>query len=94
MTRRTRMPETIPDSGWQQEAECRSVDPELFFPISERGQSTAQILEAKAVCWRCPVQPECLQYAFDENVEDGIWGGLTEGERRERLRRQSRRTAA
>lgn len=62
---------------WWGEAVCRGVDPDLFFP--ERGASTR---EAKAVCARCPVQAECLEFALDTFVKFGIWGGMSERERR------------
>jgi WhiB family redox-sensing transcriptional regulator len=72
------------DSGqrWQERANCLGVDPDLFFP--ERGASTR---EAKAVCRGCEVQAECLEYALAHGEKFGIWGGLSERERR-RVRRQ------
>lgn len=76
---------------WQERANCLGVDPDLFFP--ERGASTR---EAKAVCGSCEVRAECLEYALDHAEKFGIWGGLSERERR-RLRRQralARRNAA
>jgi WhiB family redox-sensing transcriptional regulator len=72
------------DAGqrWQERANCLGVDPDLFFP--ERGASTR---EAKAVCRGCEVQAECLEYALAHGEKFGIWGGLSERERR-RVRRQ------
>jgi WhiB family redox-sensing transcriptional regulator len=67
---------------WQEQANCLGVDPDLFFP--ERGASTR---EAKAVCRGCEVQAECLEYALAHGEKFGIWGGLSERERR-RVRRQ------
>jgi WhiB family redox-sensing transcriptional regulator len=67
---------------WQRAANCLGVDPDLFFP--ERGGSTR---EAKEVCRGCVVREECLQYALDNSEKFGIWGGLSERERR-RLRRR------
>ena len=67
------------------------VDPDLFFP--ERGASTR---EAKEVCRGCVVREDCLEYALANGEKFGIWGGLSERERR-RLRRQramQRRAAA
>jgi WhiB family redox-sensing transcriptional regulator len=52
------------DEDWGARAACRSADPELFFPVSETGPSTAQITEAKAVCARCEVRGECLAFAL------------------------------
>jgi WhiB family redox-sensing transcriptional regulator len=75
---------------WQENANCLGVDPDLFFP--ERGASTR---EAKAVCRGCEVRMDCLEYALAHGEKFGIWGGLSERERR-RVRRQralERRTA-
>jgi WhiB family redox-sensing transcriptional regulator len=71
-----------PERGWQDNANCLGVDPDLFFP--ERGASTR---EAKEVCKGCVVRGECLEYALANGEKFGIWGGLSERERR-RLRRQ------
>ena len=77
--------------AWQDYANCLGVDPDLFFP--ERGASTR---EAKEVCRGCVVREECLEYALANGEKFGIWGGLSERERR-RIRRQraqaARRTA-
>lgn len=67
--------------SWQQEALCAQTDPEAFFP--EKGGSTR---EAKSVCVSCDVRDECLEYALANDERFGIWGGLSERERR-RLRR-------
>jgi WhiB family redox-sensing transcriptional regulator len=69
------------EESWQNYANCLGVDPDLFFP--ERGASTK---EAKAVCRACVVREECLEYALVNGEKFGIWGGLSERERR-RLRR-------
>ena len=66
---------------WQQRANCMGVDPDLFFP--ERGASTR---EAKEVCRGCVVQEDCLEYALANGEKFGIWGGMSERERR-RIRR-------
>ena len=70
------------ERGWHDQASCLGVDPDLFFP--ERGASTR---EAKEVCKGCVVRGECLEYALANGEKFGIWGGLSERERR-RLRRQ------
>jgi WhiB family redox-sensing transcriptional regulator len=67
---------------WQSMANCMGVDPDLFFP--ERGASTR---EAKEVCRGCLVRQDCLEYALANGEKFGIWGGLSERERRQ-LRRQ------
>jgi WhiB family redox-sensing transcriptional regulator len=71
-------PET---SDWKSRANCMGVDPDLFFP--ERGMSTR---EAKEVCRGCVVREDCLEYALANGEKFGIWGGLSERERR-RIRR-------
>jgi WhiB family redox-sensing transcriptional regulator len=70
------------DRAWQQFANCLGVDPDLFFP--ERGASTR---EAKEVCRGCVVRDDCLEYALTNSEKFGIWGGMSERERR-RIRRQ------
>lgn len=69
---------------WQQRANCRGLDPEMFFP--ERGASTS---EAKAVCSACDVRSECLEYALASNIAEGIWGGESARERRAIKRRRA-----
>jgi WhiB family redox-sensing transcriptional regulator len=70
----------LPDPGeteWQDQALCAQVDPELFFV--EKG-GTAR--PAKRICRECPVRAECLEYALESDQGFGIWGGLSERERR------------
>jgi len=78
--------------AWQARANCMGVDPELFFP--ERGSSTR---EAKEVCRGCVVRGDCLEFAIVNSEKFGIWGGMSERERR-RVRRarlsQQREVAA
>jgi WhiB family redox-sensing transcriptional regulator len=68
--------------GWQERALCAQTDPEAFFP--EKGGSTR---EAKKVCTGCEVRGECLDYALAHDERFGIWGGLSERERRKLKRR-------
>lgn len=75
---------------WRHEAACRDEDPELFFPIGDTGPALVQIEEAKRVCRSCTVVDSCLQWAMDTSQEAGVWGGLSEDERR-MLRRRSLR---
>ena len=79
-----------PPKTWQRQANCMGVDPDLFFP--ERGASTR---EAKEVCRGCVVREDCLEYALANGEKFGIWGGLSERERRKIRRRRAleRRTA-
>ena len=69
-------------SAWQAVALCAQTDPEAFFP--EKGGSTR---EAKSVCKACEVKMECLEYALTHDERYGIWGGLSERERRKLRRR-------
>jgi WhiB family redox-sensing transcriptional regulator len=71
------------ETSWMTKANCRGVDPSLFFP--GRGEPTGP---AKEVCARCVVRENCLQYALARpSLKHGVWGGRSENERRE-LRRQ------
>ncbi len=71
------------EAGWQERALCSQTDPEAFFP--EKGGSTR---EAKRICTGCEVRSECLEYALEHDERFGIWGGLSERERR-RLKRRA-----
>lgn len=66
-----------PDPNWRDRGRCAEADPELFFPHASGQKAT----EAKRICRSCPVQPECLAFAFRTNQRGGIWGGLNEKER-------------
>lgn len=68
--------------GWQERGLCAQTDPEAFFP--EKGGSTR---EAKRVCLTCDVRQECLEYALENDERFGIWGGLSERERRKLKKR-------
>ena len=68
--------------SWQERALCAQTDPEAFFP--EKGGSTR---EAKKVCLSCEVRGECLEYALANDERFGIWGGLSERERRKLKKR-------
>lgn len=73
--------------SWRQAALCRGVDPEVFYPDEEEDPS-----EAKAICEACPVREPCLEHALLVREKHGVWGGLTERERR-RVIRQRRKSA-
>ncbi|HEX6208360.1 MAG TPA: WhiB family transcriptional regulator [Actinomycetota bacterium] len=68
---------------WQERARCREFDPEIFFP--EKGGSSR---EAKRICAQCEVRIECLKYALRHDERYGVWGGMSERERR-RLKRMA-----
>ena len=70
------------ENNWQERALCAQTDPEAFFP--EKGGSTR---EAKRVCLSCDVRGECLEYALMHDERFGIWGGLSERERRKLKKR-------
>jgi WhiB family transcriptional regulator, redox-sensing transcriptional regulator len=72
----------VGELSWQDYANCRGADADLFFP--ERGASTRK---AKAICNACDVKAECLDFAIVQGEKFGIWGGMSERERR-RVRRQ------
>ncbi|GAA4918278.1 transcription factor WhiB [Stackebrandtia albiflava] len=72
---------------WQERALCAQTDPEAFFP--EKGGSTR---EAKRICTRCEVKAQCLEFALAHDERFGIWGGLSERERR-KVKREAREAA-
>jgi WhiB family transcriptional regulator, redox-sensing transcriptional regulator len=74
---------------WRADAACRYADPELFFPDGDTRSARAQVKTAKLICRGCPVSAICLSWALASGQEAGIWGGLTEDERR-RLHRRRR----
>src|SRR5882762_7953430 len=80
---------TPEDVEWMAKARCLGMDPSLFFPHENDSPESEQ---AKDVCKRCPVRQECLEFAIKNHENYGIWGGLTEMERRReiRLRRMKR----
>jgi len=75
---------------WRDRSACLEEDPELFFPIGNTGPAILQIEEAKQVCRRCEVREQCLQWALEAGQDHGVWGGLSEDERRALKRRSSR----
>jgi WhiB family redox-sensing transcriptional regulator len=68
--------------NWRDRAVCRVEDPDLFFPVSSAGPALRQLHQAKAVCGRCPVAVDCLIWALSTGQQAGVWGGLSEDERR------------
>jgi hypothetical protein len=76
---------------WQDSAGCRKEDPELFFPTGDSGPWLLTIEQAKAICRTCPVVEACAQWAADTRQDHGIFGGLTEQERRANHRAAVRR---
>jgi len=79
----------IPDEyAWMLQGSCRGANTREFFPSNGVGVEAAQ-----KVCRACSVKDECLEYALQNHIEQGVWGGASERERR-RILRQRRRTAA
>ncbi len=73
--------------SWRDRGLCRGLDPEIFYPDEEDEEAAAP---AKEICGECPVRETCLEHAITRREKIGVWGGLTERERR-RLIRQRRR---
>lgn len=76
---------------WRKEASCRDADPDLFFPIGTTGIAVEQVDTAKRICGSCLVREPCLEFALASNQDAGVWGGLTEDERRTLKRARQRR---
>lgn len=73
----------VVEQDWRAMGACSSTDPDLWFAVG-----AIEHKQAKRICRECPVRGQCLAYAMDAPVDHGIWGGLTERERR-RFRRQA-----
>ncbi|MGI8406989.1 MAG: WhiB family transcriptional regulator [Actinomycetota bacterium] len=71
----------LQDQDWRALGSCAGADPNLWFSVG-----APEHKQAKLICRQCPVRMMCLEYAMDEPVDHGIWGGLTERERRRRRR--------
>jgi len=71
------------DDRWMGKGKCRDMDPAMFFPSDGIGVQIAQ-----KTCSECPVKIPCLEYALDNRVDHGVWGGTSERERRRILRRR------
>ena len=74
--------------NWHAQAACLAEDPDLFFPVGKGADAQAQERHAKIVCFRCPVRVACGQAALDRREPIGVWGGMSEVERRAILRRR------
>ncbi len=76
-------PGASPETDWRQRANCKEIpDPDVFFPIGTTGPALDQIEQAKAICRPCPVKRDCLEWAIETHQESGVWGGLSEDERK------------
>lgn len=84
-------------NDWRHHAACLDHDPELFFPVGDTGQAHLQAEDAKQICRTCPVIEQCAQWAIDNRMENGVWGGLDETQLRNIRRHRTpvtRRTPA
>ena len=68
--------------NWFREAACQEADPDLFFPMGKAVTTVSQLAAAKEICARCPVRAPCLEWALRTDAEYGVWGGMSEDERR------------
>lgn len=69
---------------WRHQAACKEIaDPDIFFPIGTTGPALEQIESAKEICQRCCVRARCLDWALNTGQDIGVWGGLSEEERKE-----------
>lgn len=72
------------ETDWAEQARCRGLDPDQFFV-----RGAAQARQAVKICARCQVQDACLDYALSHGIDFGVWGGLTERQRRATLRQRA-----
>lgn len=87
----TATPEGVPRKmDWRHKAACLTEDPELFFPVGNTGPALQQIEDAKKICQRCEVRDQCLAWALEAGQDHGVWGGMSEDERRAIKRRAAR----
>ena len=73
----------VVDTDWMARGKCREMDPAVFFPNDGIGVQVAQ-----RICAECPVRVACLEYALENKVDHGVWGGCSERERRRILRKR------
>lgn len=77
-----------PHLDWRAFAACTQDDSDLFFPVGDNAPARQQARAAKQICWRCPVREACLDWALASRQDHGVWGGMTEVERRHIHRRR------
>lgn len=85
-----------PDDNWRDQAACRpgsGIDPETFYPIGNTGPALLQIEDAKTICRRCDAIEACLRFALTAGIDTGVFGGMSEDERRSLKRRAIRQRA-
>lgn len=79
------------ETDWRHRAACAGHPPELFFPVGASGPALLQVQQAKAICATCPAMWDCRQWAIENHMDDGVWGGLAEDERPGSKRRNQER---
>ncbi len=79
-------------TAWNKRAACKGMDTNVFYPDPDTPDEEAEAAVAKAICASCSVREACLEYALAKREKEGIWGGMTERERR-RILRQRRKSA-
>jgi len=77
--------------SWRTKAACLDMDTELFFPHGNSGPAAEQAERAKAICMTCEVCAQCLEWALKTHQDSGVWGGMSEDERRALRRSRQRR---
>jgi WhiB family transcriptional regulator, redox-sensing transcriptional regulator len=77
------------DVDWMRKGRCRDISPSVFFPSDGVGVEVA-----RAICADCPVKAPCLEYALENKIDHGVWGGASERERRRIARRRRLEAAA
>jgi WhiB family redox-sensing transcriptional regulator len=75
---------------WRNQAACLDEEPELFFSVGSTSIAAMQVRKAKAVCGGCEVARACLRWAMETHQDAGVWGGMSEDERRALSRRNTR----
>ena len=81
--------DSVPETEWMAEGNCASRPPSLFFPSDGVGVDAA-----RRICNECPVKDQCLEYALENRIDHGVWGGTSERERRRLLKARSDRAKA
>lgn len=84
---------TQTSKDWREQAACIDQNPELFFPTGITGSALQQLEQAKKVCSDCAVREDCLRWAMELGQDYGVWGGVSEEERRSLKRRAARKRA-
>lgn len=81
--------EQVLETDWMAHGNCADKPPSLFFPSDGVGVEVA-----KRVCATCPMKADCLEYALDNRIDHGVWGGTSERERRRILKARGARRPA